>query len=73
MNKDDAYMQPKGYGNKAKMPAGVTASDKTGERMERTVDGVGMGKADAAGHNSKYDGGRFKGVCYTHERKSYQK
>lgn len=73
MHKDDAYMQPKGYGNKAKMPGGASASDNTGERMERKVNGVAMGKADAMGHNSKYDGGRCKGVCYTHERKSYQK
>ncbi len=73
MDKDDAYMQPKDYGNKAKIPGGVTASDKTGERMERTVDGVGMGKADSVGKDSKFNGGRSNGICYTHERKSYQK
>lgn len=73
MNKDNAEMQPKGYGTSAKAPAGAAASDKTGERMERVVNGVAMGKADATGPDYKFDGGRSKGVCYTHGRKSYQK
>jgi len=71
--KDNAEMQPKGYGTSAKAPAGATASDSTGNRHERVVNGVGMGKADATGANHNFDGGRSKGVCYTHERKSYQK
>lgn len=71
--KDNAEMQPKGYGTSAKAPAGATASDRSGERMERIVNGVAMGKADATGSNGKFDGGRSKGVCYTHDRKSYQK
>jgi hypothetical protein len=73
MKKDNAEMQPKGYGTSAKAPAGAAASDKSGERMERTVNGVAMGKADATGADKKFDGGRSKGMCYTHERKSYQK
>jgi hypothetical protein len=73
MKKDNAEMQPMGYGTSAKAPAGATASDKTGERMERVVNGVAMGKADATGPDHKFDGGRSKGVCYTHGRKSYQK
>lgn len=71
--KNNAEMQPKGYGTSAKAPAGATASDMTGERMGKVVNGVGMGKADAIGSDCAFDGGRSKGVCYTHDRKSYQK
>jgi hypothetical protein len=66
-------MQPKGYGTSAKAPAGAAASDKSGERMEAIKNGVAMGKADATGANHNFDGGRSKGVCYSHDRKSYQK
>jgi hypothetical protein len=45
----------------------------SGERMGKVVNGVGMGKADATGSDCAFDGGRSKGVCYTHDRKSYQK
>jgi hypothetical protein len=41
--------------------------------MGQVKNGVGMGKADATGADSKFDGGRSKGVCYSHDRKSYQK
>jgi len=37
------------------------------------VNGIGMGKADGTGNNSQFNGGRSKGVCYTHGRSSYQK
>lgn len=62
-----------GFGSNAKAPSGVTASDASGERMEKTRNGVGMGKMDAIGADKKFDGGRTSGVCYTHDRKSYQK
>ena len=71
--KDNAEMTPKGYGSGTKAPAGATASDSSGERHGKIVNGVAMGKADGTGNNSQYNGGRSKGVCYTHERKSYQK
>jgi hypothetical protein len=71
--KHDAEMTPKGYGSGTKAPAGATASDSSGERHGKVVNGVAMGKADATGANHAFDGGRCKGVCYTHERKSYQK
>lgn len=71
--KDNAEMTPKGYGSGTKPPAGASASDSSGERHGRIVNGVGMGKADGTGKNSQFDGGRSKGMCYTHERKSYQK
>jgi hypothetical protein len=73
MKHDNASKQPAGYGTSAKAPAGATASDMSGERHGKVVNGVGMGKADATGGNHAFDGGRCKGVCYTHERKSYQK
>jgi hypothetical protein len=70
--KHNAEMQPKGYGTSAKAPAGAAASDKTGDRAGMVKNGVGMGKADATGADSKFDGGRSKGVCYSHDRKSCQ-
>jgi hypothetical protein len=71
--KDNAEMTPKGYGSGTKPPAGASASDSSGERHGRIVNGVGMGKADGTGKNSTFDGGRSKGMCYTHDRSSYQK
>jgi len=56
------------YGNSFKRPAGVAASDKTGERMVGKKDGVGMGKMDAAGADKKFDTGRTAGICYEHKR-----
>lgn len=71
--KDNAEMTPKGYGSGGKAPAGASASDSSGERHGKLVNGVGMGKADGMGSNHQYNGGRSKGVCYTHDRKAYQK
>jgi len=70
--KHNAEMQPKGYGTSAKAPAGAAASDKSGERMGQVKNGVGMGKADATGADHNFGGGRSKGVCYSHDRKSCQ-
>lgn len=59
------------YGTKgAKIPA-ATSSDKTGERMEKTKDGVAMGKMDATGSDKLFNTGRTAGVCYTHDRKCH--
>lgn len=65
-------MKGYGYGNKAKMAGNPDASDATGERRGRVVNGVAMGKMDS-GSEKTFDGGRSKGMCYTHGRKSYQK
>lgn len=73
MKKNDAEMQPKGYGADVKMPKHVDSSDYTGTRNASMVNGIGMGKADLTGPDHQFDGGRHNGVCYTHERKSYQK
>jgi hypothetical protein len=45
----------------------------SGERHGKVVNGIGMGKADGTGTNGQFNGGRSKGVCYTHGRSSYQK
>jgi hypothetical protein len=65
-------MKGYGYGNKAKMSGNAEASDSSGERHGRVVNGIAMGKMDA-GSEKMFDGGRSKGTCYTHGRKSYQK
>jgi hypothetical protein len=63
---------PKNYGADVKLP-NATANDVTGERKEKLLNDVGMGNADEVGKNYLFDGGRHKGVCYTHDRKSKQK
>ena len=55
--------EPKDYGTTAaKMPKGATSSDKRGERREREVNGVAMGKMD------QFNTGRAEKVCYEHKR-----
>jgi hypothetical protein len=55
--------EPKDYGmTAAKMPKGATSSDMRGERREREVDGVAMGKMD------QFNTGRSEKVCYEHKR-----
>lgn len=71
--KDNAEMTPKGYGSGGKAPAGAAASDSSGERHGKIVNGVAMGRADGVGSDNQYNGGRSKGTCYTHDRSSYQK
>jgi hypothetical protein len=55
--------EPKDYGTTAaKMPKGATSSDMRGERREREVNGVAMGKMD------QFNTGRSEKVCYEHKR-----
>ena len=55
--------EPKDYGmTAAKLPKGATSSDKRGERREREVNGVAMGKMD------QFNTGRAEKVCYEHKR-----
>jgi hypothetical protein len=56
----------------AKAPAGATSSDKSGERMEKLVGGVAMGKADKFGPDHQFNTGRTEGVCYEHSRDAYK-
>jgi len=73
--KDSATKQPAGYGfgSSAKIPAGVAKQERTGERSERMVNGIGMGEADSKGADKTFNSGVTSGTCYTHDRKSYQK
>jgi hypothetical protein len=70
---DNDTAEPKGYGfgSNAKAPKGVEASDSSGERRGKIVNGIAMGQADAVNEH-KFDGGRSKGVCYTHVRGDYK-
>jgi len=55
--------EPKDYGTMAdKLPKGASSSDKRGERREREVNGVAMGKMD------QFNTGRSEKVCYEHKR-----
>jgi hypothetical protein len=57
-----------------KEPAGATSSDKSGAKSKGTVNGVGMGKADATGRSNgghekgEYNTGRTESTCYTHKK-----
>ena len=71
MGKMDSSKGAKGASGE-KLPKGATASDMTGERKEKLVGGVAMGKEDKTGADKKFDGGRSKGVCYEHDRSAYR-
>lgn len=63
-------------------PKGATASDRTGTKSKRTVNGVGMGKADSTGNaiqgvgrgalggseRGEFNTGRSESTCYSHKR-----
>jgi hypothetical protein len=54
-------------------PKGATSSDMSGERMGKTVGGVGMGKEDkTAGMEGEFNTGRTAGICYSHDRSHYR-
>ena len=56
----------------ATAPKGATASDRSGERKERLVGGVAMGKEDMTGKDNQFNTGRTAGICYTHTRSAYR-
>lgn len=65
--------EPKGYGVKATMSGNPKASDSTGERSSGLIKGmVANAKENKMGADSKFDGGRCGGVCYTHTRDAYK-
>jgi hypothetical protein len=72
MGKMDAEKYTPGASGE-KMPKGVLASDKTGERKEMVKGGVGMGKKDAVGADKLFKGGSSEKVCYDHKRNTYAK
>ena len=57
-----------------KEPKGAKSSDRTGTKSKGTVNGVGMGKADATGRSNggkekgEYNSGRSESTCYTHKK-----
>ena len=53
-------------------PKGATASDRSGERKERLVNGVAMGKEDMTGKDNQFNTGRTAGICYEHTRSAYR-
>lgn len=53
-------------------PKGATSSDRSGERKEKLVGGVAMGKEDATGKDKLFNTGRTEGVCYEHDRSEYR-
>ena len=55
-----------------RMPKGAAKADTSGERRERLVGGVGMGKEDGVGSDKQFNTGRTAGVCYTHTRSEYR-
>jgi len=55
-----------------KMPKGADASDTSGERREKLVGGVAMGKMDGYGPDHQFNTGRTSGICYEHNRDAYK-
>ena len=53
-------------------PKGVKASDAGGERKEKMVGGVAIGKEDMKGSDKMFDTGRTPGICYVKEKASYR-
>jgi hypothetical protein len=55
-------------------PKGAKSSDSRGTKSKGTVNGVGMGKADATGRSNggkemgEYNTGRAEKTCYTHKK-----
>jgi len=80
MGKMDSMKGAKGATGE-KLPKGATASDMSGERKQKLVGGVAMGKMDAMGSRPLSHAGNFEGKlgelndgnmgereCYSHKR-----
>ena len=63
--------EPKGYGTHATMKGNAKASDGTGEKNS-AMKNIPNAMTNKVGADKKFDGGRSSGVCYSHDRKSYQ-
>jgi hypothetical protein len=70
MGKADTMMAKSTTG--ATPPKGAASTDKSGERMGKTVNAVGMGKEDKVGADKLFNTGRTEGVCYTKEKAAYR-
>ena len=61
--------QPKGYGNDVKMAGNPAPEMKSNGSVKNRIPDAMTNKV---GKDSKFEGGKQSGVCYTHDRKSYQ-
>ena len=61
--------QPKGYGNDVKMAGNPAPDMKSNGTAKNNIPNAMTNKV---GKDSKFEGGKQSGVCYTHDRKSYQ-
>jgi hypothetical protein len=61
--------QPKGYGNDVKMAGNPAPDMKSNGSVKNNIPNAMTNKV---GKDSKFEGGKQSGVCYTHDRKSYQ-
>ena len=52
-------------------PKGADSADTKGERHEKLINGVAIGKEDMVGKDALFNTGRTAGVCYTHTRSAY--
>jgi hypothetical protein len=58
-----------GYGNTAKMAGNPTPDMKSKGSVKNNIPNAMTNKTGA---DNKCEGGKSSGVCYTHDRKSYQ-
>ena len=65
MDKD----QPAGYGNNVKMAGNPAPDMKSNGTAKKNIPDAMTNKV---GKDAKFEGGKQSGVCYTHDRKSYQ-
>jgi len=63
--------EPKGYGygNNVKMAGNPAPDMKSNGNVKNNIPNAMTNKV---GKDSKFEGGKQSGVCYTHDRKSYQ-
>jgi hypothetical protein len=61
--------QPKGYGNDVKMGGNPAPDMKSNGSVKNRIPDAMTNKV---GKDAKFEGGKSSGVCYTHDRKSYQ-
>jgi hypothetical protein len=58
-----------GYGNNVKMGGNPAPEMKSNGTAKNNIPNAMTNKV---GKDSKFEGGKSSGVCYTHDRKSYQ-
>ena len=61
--------EPKGYGTTATMAGNPAPEMKKNGMVKKNIPDA---MTNQTGKDMKFDGGKSSGVCYTHDRKSYQ-